>query len=216
MYYSSIGIVAFLVHVIINYDVLVKSKHEQDSDSHKAYKAFLTCVLIYYIFDILWGVIYSLKFPLLSYTWTELYFMTVAITVFLWTRYVIIYLNKATFFSKLIKYAGILFLVFEFVSIILNLFFPIMFYYDEKGDYHTGKARTATMFAQILLFFGDFYLYAYNHGQKSWKNPPPSPHYRGIRHSHDNICYFFGDIPGSSILFRGISAWNLPYPYIRS
>ena len=152
MYYSSIGIVAFLVHVIINYDVLVKSKHEQDSDSHKAYKTFLTCVLIYYIFDILWGVIYSLKFPLLSYTWTELYFMTVAITVFLWTRYVIIYLNKATFFSKLIKYAGILFLVFESVSIILNLFFPIMFYYDENGDYHTGQARTATMLAQIMLF----------------------------------------------------------------
>ena len=152
MYYSSIGIVAFLVHVIINYDVLTKSKHEQTSESHKAYKAFLSCVLIYYIFDILWGVIYTLKLPLLSYAWTELYFLTVAITVFLWTRYVIIYLNKETFFSKIIKYAGIIFLVFEFLSIILNLFIPIMFYYDEEGGYHTGKARTATMFAQILLF----------------------------------------------------------------
>ncbi|MBQ3670878.1 MAG: GGDEF domain-containing protein [Treponema sp.] len=152
MDYASISIIALLVHIIINYDVLRHPQIEQTSEAHSSYKLFLICVLIFYLFDISWGFVHNLRNPLLSSIWTELYFMAVAVAVVFWTRYVITYIREVNFFSVALKYAGIVFLGFEFIVLVMNLFFPIMFYFDENGTYHTGKARTATMFAQILLF----------------------------------------------------------------
>lgn len=128
MDYASIGIIALLVHIIINYDMLKRTKEQQKSSSHVAYKIFLFCVLAFYLFDLLWGFIYNLQIPLLSYIWTELYFGVVAVTVFFWTRFVITYIQKDTVFTTLLKYAGIIFLGFEFLILVANLFFPIMFY----------------------------------------------------------------------------------------
>ncbi len=95
---------------------------------------------------------YGLRIAVFSFIWTELYFALVAITVFFWTRFVIIYVNDRNAFAGILKYAGIVFLAFEFLALLVNLFLPVMFYFDEEGIYHTGKARAITMFAQILLF----------------------------------------------------------------
>ncbi len=152
MNYAGIGIIAFLIHVIINFDVLRLSDRVKGDKTHRSYRAFLVCVLVFYLFDLLWGFVYEARYNLLSFVWTELYFVSVAITVFFWTRFVVTYINKDNLFSRLLKYAGILFLAFEFLVLLLNIFFPVMFYFDANGEYHTEKARSLTMFAQILLF----------------------------------------------------------------
>ena len=166
MNYASIGVIAFLVHIIINYDVLIRAKEAEKNPSHLYYKIFLFCVLAFYIFDSLWGFVYDLKVPLVAYVWTELYFVSVAITVFFWTRFVINYIQKTNYFTTLLKYSGIIFLGFEFLVLAINLFFPVMFYFDESGGYHTANARTATMFAQILLFLATS-IYMFVAGEKN-------------------------------------------------
>lgn len=52
MDYANVGIIALLVHVIINFDVL-KISREPRTRAHATYRNFLICVLFYYIFDFL-------------------------------------------------------------------------------------------------------------------------------------------------------------------
>ncbi len=152
MNYAGVGLIALLVHIIINFDVMLKNRGKIESKSHHIYKTFLWCVFVYYIFDILWGFIYDIKIPLLSFIWTELYFISVAAAVFFWTRFVIIYINRESIFTNIIKFAGVIFLIGESAILIMNIFKPVMFRFTEDGTYITGKARTITMYAQILLF----------------------------------------------------------------
>ena len=98
---AGVGLIALLVHIIINFDVMLKNRGKIESKSHHIYKTFLWCVFVYYIFDILWGFIYDIKIPLLSFIWTELYFISVAAAVFFWTRFVIIYINRESLFTNI-------------------------------------------------------------------------------------------------------------------
>ena len=153
MYYSSIGILAILIHIIINYDVLFHSASKQKFQPHlSAYKSFLISVLFYYVTDVLWGIFYGGNHKMIIFSDTEVYFAAMAVGVFLWTRYVITYLNEKRVFSIMLKAAGIGFLIFEIIILIINLFFPILFYFDENATYHAGKARYITLILQIFLF----------------------------------------------------------------
>ncbi len=161
MSYSYVGLIAFFVHIIINFTELTVSRKQNISKPQKVYKYFLFFVLVYYVFDILWGFIYSLKFQLLSFIWTELYFVSVAMAVYFWTKFVVKYIEGKNAFTSILKFSGIIFLVFEFVSLLLNLFLPVMFYFDDLGAYHTSIARTLTMALQTLLFATTaFYMFA--------------------------------------------------------
>ena len=152
MYYSSIGILALLIHIIINYDVLINSTHTDSIPAHVSYRNFLFGVMGYYVTDILWGALYALRLVVLAYTDTEIYFAVMALSVFFWTRYVITYLNEKSRYSVLLKYVGLLFIIFEFVVLTVNFFYPIVFSFDDMGGYHTGNARSLTLFIQLLLF----------------------------------------------------------------
>ena len=152
MYYSSIGIIALLIHLIINYDVL-KFKTKDAIPARKAYKRFLHAVMSYYIIDATWGLFYALKLPLIGFIDTEIYFVLMAISVFQWTRYVIAYLNDKHFFSRILFFGGWVFLIFEFSVLILNLFFPIAFWFDPDGTYNTNSARYINLYIQVGMFF---------------------------------------------------------------
>ena len=62
MYYSAIGVLAMLVLLIVNWDVLHKSQ-VYDKPAWIVYRRFLFAVLAYYILDIFWGVVGSMKLP---------------------------------------------------------------------------------------------------------------------------------------------------------
>ena len=63
MYYSAIGLLAALILIIENQDILKNAKGSFEKPAWKVYRRFLYAVLVYYITDILWGILESRKLP---------------------------------------------------------------------------------------------------------------------------------------------------------
>lgn len=152
MYYSSIGILALLLHVIINFDALIWNPRKEIIPSYRVYRNFLRCVAIFYIVDALWGGFYYLKWTTVNYVDTEMYFGVMAVAVFFWIQYVGIYLNFRNKFSVLLKYVGWAFLIFQILVLVLNFFWPVVFYFDADGAYYPGNARYLNLCMQVLMF----------------------------------------------------------------
>ena len=97
MWYSLIAILAAIVHVIINHDVLRLRVSDDEMVASKAYRRFCLAVMAYFITDIIWGILEEQHLNSFLYIDTAVYFIAMATTVFLWTRYVISYLeNKSS------------------------------------------------------------------------------------------------------------------------
>ena len=87
----------------------------------------------YYITDALWGILDAWQLTSLQFADTTLYFVAMAAAVLLWTQYVVAYLESDTSFSTLLRYAGWTFFAFEIIAVIINIFYPVMFWFDESG-----------------------------------------------------------------------------------
>ena len=61
MYYSSIGILALIVHLIINFEAMRPNKRTASTPSRSRYRAFLLSVILYYVADLSWGFAYEFK-----------------------------------------------------------------------------------------------------------------------------------------------------------
>ena len=152
MTYSSVAILALLVHVIINYDVISNTHYRHDTPTASAYRGFILSVLVFYVFDGAWGILYEAHLIAACYADTALYFVAMAATVFLWTRYVINYLKEKNLFITVLSALGWLFLAYMGIVLILNLFMPVMFWFEGNGKYHAGDLRYVALAVQVLMF----------------------------------------------------------------
>ena len=151
MYYSLIGLLAFMLLIITNYDVLLKRKDTLGTPEIKIYRRFLMAVIVYYITDILWGMLETLMLPKLLYVDTEIYFVAMAAGILFWTKYVAVYLEGSGRFRKFLTWAGNIFFVAVVLLVVVNLFYPVLFFFDEAGGYHEGPARNIGLIVQILV-----------------------------------------------------------------
>jgi signal transduction histidine kinase/CheY-like chemotaxis protein len=152
MTYSIIGILATILLLIGNRDVLRKQGDSGYSRTRLYYRRFLLGVLVYYITDMLWGILDEHRLTDLQFIDTTIYFVAMIATVVLWTRYVVSYLERKNFFERwLLRTGQAIFGVF-LVSIVINFFYPVFFWFDEQGDYHTAFMRHAALVAQIAMF----------------------------------------------------------------
>lgn len=120
------------------------------------YRAFLFGVMAFLITDLLWGILDEYKLISVLYADTMIFFAVMMGTVLLWTRYVIAYLEDESPFGRALFYTGIILFALVITALIINLFTPLMFWFDENGAYHEGIARYITFIAQIVLFFLTF------------------------------------------------------------
>ena len=152
MTYSIIGILAAVILVIINRDVLWLKNDKPRTDTHNTYRLFLFGIMAYYITDMLWGILEEHRLAAALYADTVVHFTAMALAVMLWTQYVVSYLEKDEFFTRMLSYAGKTILTFEIVVIVINFFTPIMFSVDADCTYHAGSARYVMLALQILMF----------------------------------------------------------------
>ncbi len=152
MTYSIIGILASIVLLIINRDVLHPDNYRDVSPAEQNYRRFLFGVMAYYVTDFLWGFLEARRLTAILYADTAVHFLAMAAAVMLWTRYVVSYLNEENAFGRMLKWAGQLFLAFEIIAVFVNFFRPVLFWFDAEGGYHAGIARYVTLAIQILLF----------------------------------------------------------------
>ena len=152
MTYSIIGILAAIILLITNRDILWMTKGSTASRTQRLYRGFLLSVLGYYITDALWGILDAWQLTSLQFADTTLYLVAMAAAVLLWTQYVVVYLESDTSFSTLLRYAGWTFFAFEIIAVIINIFYPVMFWFDESGAYHAASLRYVTLGVQIIMF----------------------------------------------------------------
>lgn len=152
MYYSSFGILAVVIHFIINFHLVRKQKDEILSESALRYRLFLVSVVIYYVTDILWGTLYEKQLQPFAFIDTVCYFSAMVLSVLLWTRYVVAYLHRQDIFARLLTWAGWVIFTYEFLNLIVNFFYPVVFKFEKDGEYVPGIARYVTLWIQVLLF----------------------------------------------------------------
>ena len=152
MYYSSIGMLSLAVHLIVNYSALNKQKRSKNLAARERYRSFLYAVTIYYITDILWGYFYGNRWVIPTFIDTTIYFMSMVVSVLLWTRFVVSYLENEGWFGKILLYSGWSIFSYELIALIINLFIPVVFGFDENKEYIPGQARYLTLVIQVGLF----------------------------------------------------------------
>ena len=152
MYYSSVALLALLVHVIIHFDVIINRHYRRETPAAKSYRALILCMMAFYVFDAFWGILYDARLIQAVAFDTMLYFIAMAASVFYSTRYVIRYLKEKNLFLTLVSGTGWLLMGLIGIFLILNLFMPLMFWFDEEGAYHAGNLRYLILAIQVLLF----------------------------------------------------------------
>ena len=124
MTYSIIGILAAIILLIGNDDVLLKRDLGQLEPTQRCYRNFLVAVFCYYVTDAFWGVLDYYHLTSLQFLDTSVYFAAMVASVLLWTRYVVSYLeDEGSFGSTLLRAGNILFVPFvpgsEWVATVL-------------------------------------------------------------------------------------------------
>lgn len=156
MYYASIGMLSLIVHVIINFEALKTPQKTSQNTSQivtrQRYRMFLFGVMFYYVTDVLWGTFDDAGIVVPAYILTIVYFMSMVLSVLLWTRFVVSYLDTKGLFSKTLLYSGWVIFIYEIIALIINFFVPVVFAYGEDNKYIPGQARYITLFIQMGLF----------------------------------------------------------------
>ena len=177
MSYSTTGLLALLVHVIVNYDVIRNAHYRKGTPAADAYRGLILAVLVFYLTDILWGIFYDARLVVLTTADTVLYFVAMAATLFMWTRYVFLYLKLNGKLMQFLSIAGWMFLILFSLVLFLNIFAPLMFWFDPAGNYHAGMMRYILLGLQVLLFLSTavYVFVASRKAEKSVKR-----HYKAI------------------------------------
>ena len=153
MTYSIIGLLAAIILIITNRDVFWTPKGISLSKTQRLYRLFLLSVLVFYITDGLWGVLDNLRPIDALYVETILYFIARAVSLLFWTMYVTAYLETHNAFGTILRLSGRILFAYEIVALTINIFYPVVFWFDENGSYQTGSLRYVTLYLQILIFF---------------------------------------------------------------
>ena len=152
MYYSSIGILAIVLHLIINADHLFGRSNFRRKKVAAAYRYFLLSVMLYYISDAFWGVLLDSGIIPLVYADTVVYFLSMGLTLLMWVSYIALFLNLNQKWSNVLKTVGWVIFGAETLSLIINFFVPIMFSFTATGEYVPSSARYIILYIQVVLF----------------------------------------------------------------
>lgn len=152
MTYSIIGIIALLVTFIINFHVFRKNTDLVSIPGLKAYKRLLISIFAYFIVDIAWGFLDEYHVMRVLYFDTMLYFILMTIALYFWTRYVDAYLNKKSIINRIATIFSVSLIFIQIIILIINIFTPIMFEFDENNAYHAKFARYPILIVQVVMF----------------------------------------------------------------
>ncbi|MDO4493666.1 MAG: ATP-binding protein [Clostridia bacterium] len=150
-YYSVIGLLAGLIHLIINANAFYAADgrtHTRETDCRR----YLMSVFAYYITDASWGFIAATGNTALLYADTVLYYIAMASSVVFWCRYVVSYLKLEGLSARALNLFGIGFWCAEFVLLGVNHFKPVFFRFDAEGNFQALFFRYAALAVQVVMF----------------------------------------------------------------
>lgn len=150
MYYSAIGVLAALVLLIVNWDILL-SRELYDKPAWNVYRKFLFAVLMYYVSDILWGILENQKLSKALFVDTTLYFIAMASGISFWAEYNVAYLNEKSLFGRFLIYIGRGIAGVITCLTVINIFRPVLFTVDSRSVYTPLLPRYILLVCQIVF-----------------------------------------------------------------
>ena len=151
MYYSAIGLLAVLILLIENQDVLLSLTGSLEKPAWRLYRRFLYAVLAYYITDILWGFLASRRLAGALFADTTVYFIAMAVGILFWAQYTVAYLDENGGFGQLLVRACHVAAALVTLAALVNVFAPVLFTVDDAGAYRPLPLRYAVLCVLILL-----------------------------------------------------------------
>ncbi|MBO4725316.1 MAG: GGDEF domain-containing protein [Firmicutes bacterium] len=152
MYYASVGLLAVIHHVIINYDILKNGGKRDVSAPSYHYSHFLQALLVFYFADLTWGFAADSGHRMIAYADTCLFFGFMALSVLLWTKYVVVFLGKKGVRANIFMGAGWLIFGFVIFHLIINVRTAAIFTFTADMEYVTGIGRNIMLYAQVLMY----------------------------------------------------------------
>lgn len=153
MYYSVIGILAAMILLIENQDILWHPSDAFEQPAWRVYRRFLFAVLAYYVTDILWGLLAYQKLTGLLFADTSVYYVAMAVGIWHWTQYTVAYLHEKGTFERMLLYAGRILAGLVTALVVVNVFVPVLFVIDADCNYHALLLRDVDLCVQIMLLF---------------------------------------------------------------
>ena len=195
MYYASIGIIALIIHVIVNFEALRKVDDPRENFVRSRYRLYLLALIAFYIADAIWGFFYAERWVIPTFIDTCMFFFTMVLSVLFWTIAVVAFTGSNSKLGKVLVGCGWFIFAFEIAVLIINIFYPITFAFADNKDYVPLPARYITLFMQMALFFASA-IYAFYVAVKS----------SGVRKYH----YMMVGISG--IVMTGFIALQMGFP----
>ena len=157
--YSSIAILAIVIHLIINFNMFSGRRGYATAYGNR-YRGFLMGIFAYYVVDVGWGVFAGLGWTHVLYANTVLYYIAIAMTVVMWCRYVVAYLDLGKWTGRPLLWFGYALLALYVVLLTVNVFNGCVFHFDEQGRYVAGGIRMLIFYplAAIYVLTGLFVL----------------------------------------------------------
>ncbi len=138
--YSAAALSAILIHLIINFS-LHFGRVVIDVRGVREYRTFLAGVFAYYIADAGWGIFSGLGWTNVLYVDTMFYYVAIAVSVLMWSRFAIAYLNISGWTARLFSWVGYSLLPLYVVLLVVNIFNNCIFHFNEQGAYIAGPVR---------------------------------------------------------------------------
>ena len=161
MTYSMISGLALIVNLIINHLVLRNTKGHfgERKEEHRVavrYCLFVEASNCFFAVDIAWGFLdahhdVAPLFPLL-YTVCVLYFVFMFLTMLMWTRYIVAYLNQERPSSKALLYAVWLMSSLGIIYLLVNFWHPYIFSFNEQNEYIPESGRYIAFLLQVAVY----------------------------------------------------------------
>ena len=191
MYYSSVAIISLIVHLIINNVALKKVEKTSDNLIRLKYRRYLFALIVFYVSDAIWGFFYDQRWVIPTYIDTWVFFLSMAVSVLLWTITVIAFTKNKGSSGKILVGCGIFILAFQTGILVVNLFKPIVFSFNAEKEYLALPARHITLLMQMVLFMATA-LFAFT----------TSFHSEGEKRRHYRTVAFSGIIMASFIILQ--------------
>ena len=153
MSYSFAGLLAVIIILISNSNILYNNRWVLLPEE-RSYRLFLFSVIVYLVADMLWYFSYEKKLFIPFFLVSEIWFAVIAVTVLLWTKFVLSYLRINNTFSTILNYSGIIFFTLQIIADVVNIFTPVFFYIDRNSEYHDLPIRSVSFIIQMLIFLG--------------------------------------------------------------
>ena len=150
--YSVIGLIAIAVQLIINFKVMFIPKSNDVRKAGRIYRALMISMMAYYITDAFWGILAGLNWIPLLFADTTVYYVAMSSIIVCFYRYFVEYLEMNDWKGRFFNLFGKCFFILEIIFLIINLFYPCFFWFDENDAYVAGPIRYIALWVQIAMF----------------------------------------------------------------